>query len=167
MALDNYYQHIESFLCCLYCFASLFLFGFLCVDVNNRIQCLVRFFFQPQSRGTWYQMRGRVTSHMLVGWFPALFFVVTYAALEQSNAVTIGYGGNTGCWITNRVANVCIFTAPVALSLLFVYFIRAIEAIRQTGVKREISQNGRKREATYKYLSESQLSRGFLGYLDF
>ena len=87
-----------------------------------------------RSRGVWYQMRGRVMRHTAVGWLPALFFVVICAALDQSNAVTIGYGGNTGCWVSNRVANLCIFTAPVALSLVFnvVYFVRTIKTIRQT-----------------------------------
>lgn len=102
-----------------------------------------------QSRGIWRQMRARVTHHMAVGWLPALIFVVTCTALDQSNVVNIGYGANAGCWISNRVANLCVFTTPVSLSLVFniVYFLRTIKAIRQTKHQTrnvtEQSQNGR------------------------
>lgn len=87
-----------------------------------------------QSRGIWRQMRARVMRHMAVGWLPTLILVVTCTALDQSNAVTIGYGANAGCWISNRFANLCVFTTPVSLSLVFniVYFLRTIKAIRQT-----------------------------------
>ena len=87
-----------------------------------------------QSRATWRQMRARVVRHMTVGWIPALIFVIICVALDQSNFASFGYGGNTGCWISNRVANLCVFTTPVALSMAFniIYFLRTIQAIRQT-----------------------------------
>lgn len=87
-----------------------------------------------RSRRVWRQMRARVMRHMAVSWLPALIFVLTCSALDQSNVANIGYGGKMGCWINNRVANFCVFTAPVALSTAFniVYFLRTIKAIRQT-----------------------------------
>lgn len=101
-----------------------------------------------QSRGIWHQMRARVMRHMAVGWLPALIFVVTCTALDQSNVFSIGYGGKTGCWISNRVANLCVFTTPVALSMLFniVYFLRTIKAIRETNRQnRNLTEQTQKR----------------------
>ena len=101
-----------------------------------------------RTRGIWRQMRSRVMRHMAVGWFPALLFVVILAVLDQSNVVSIGYGGNMGCWINNRAANLCIFTAPVALSSIFnaVNFLRTIKAIRQTELQtRNIAESSQKR----------------------
>ena len=100
------------------------------------------------SRGIWRQMRGRVMRHMAVGWLPALIFVVTCTALDQSNVVNIGYGGKSGCWISDRVANLCVFTTPVALSMVFniVYFLRTIKAIRQTKRRtRNLTEQSQKR----------------------
>ena len=101
-----------------------------------------------QSRGIWREMRARVMRHMAVGWLPALIFVVICTALDQSNVANIGYGGNTGCWISNRVANLCVFTTPVALSTAFniVYFLRTIKAIRQTKRQtRNLTEQSQKR----------------------
>ncbi|XP_078358076.1 uncharacterized protein LOC144642825 [Oculina patagonica] len=103
---------------------------------------------QGQSRGIWRQMRARVMRHMAVGWLPALIFVVTCTALDQSNVLYIAYGGKMGCWISNRVANLCIFTTPVALSVVFniVYFLRTIKAIRETNRQtRNLTEQSQKR----------------------
>ena len=87
-----------------------------------------------RARGISCKMHSRVTNHVVFGWLPALIFVAICVALDQSNAVTIGYGGNMGCWINNRVANICIFTTPVAVSLVInaLFFLRTIKAIRKT-----------------------------------
>ena len=101
-----------------------------------------------QSREIWRQMRARVMRHVTVGWLPTLLFVVTCTTFDQSSVVTIGFDANAGCWISNRVANLCVFSTPVSFSLVFniAYFLRAKKAIRQT--KRQTrnatkqSQNG-------------------------
>ena len=87
-----------------------------------------------RSRGISCKMHSRVTNHVVFGWLPAFIFVTICVALDRSNAVTIGYGGNMGCWINNRVANICIFTIPVAVSLVInaLFFLRTIKAIRKT-----------------------------------
>ena len=85
---------------------------------------------------------------MAVGWFLALLLIVICVVLDQSSVVSIGYGRNMGCWINNRAANLCIFTAPVALSIAFnaVYFLRTIKPIRQTELQtRNVAERLQKR----------------------
>ena len=78
----------------------------------------------------------RIAVTMTIGWIPLVLFVSGCVALDQSNVVTIGYGGNKGCWINNSWANLFVFALPVGISLVwnavfFTLFLTAFQRTRQ------------------------------------
>ena len=71
---------------------------------------------------------------IVTGWLSAFVFVIVCVSLDQSNVVTLHYGGIKGCWINNSIANLFFFVVPVALFIVFniVYFVLTVVAIRKT-----------------------------------
>ena len=86
----------------------------------------------------------RLLRRFSLGWLCVLGFVVVCVALNQSNTVTLQYGGTKGCWINNAYANLFFFGLPVALSLSFnvIFFALTVRAIRKTNNQtRRVTQN--------------------------
>ena len=84
----------------------------------------------PSSRKRCFNLARRI----MIGWLPALAFVLVCFALDQSNTVAFHYGGIKGCWINNPTENWYFFVFPVAVSLSFnaVFFVVTARAIRIT-----------------------------------
>ena len=80
------------------------------------------------------KMRCKLLQRAMIGWLPALLFVVVCVALDQTSTVTVHYGGIKGCWINNSTANLFFFVLPVALSISFnaVCFSFTVRAIWKT-----------------------------------
>jgi dolichyl-phosphate-mannose--protein O-mannosyl transferase len=71
---------------------------------------------------------------MAVGWLPVLTYVAVCIAFDQSDVITIGYGLNDSCWITDNKAKLYFFGIPALMFTVFnlVFFSMTVKAIKQT-----------------------------------
>ena len=86
---------------------------------------------------------GKLTARFLVlGWVPALVFVVVCFSLDHSGLVAIGYGGRNHCWINNAKSNMFVFVIPVAFSILLnaLLFFLTVNSIRK--IKKQTQKVG-------------------------
>lgn len=89
------------------------------------------------------QRTGKLKARFLViGWLPALVFVVICFSLDQAGMVAIGYGGRNHCWINNVKSNTFVFIIPVAFSILFntFLFFLTVNSIRK--IRKQTQQVG-------------------------
>ena len=91
--------------------------------------------------------RKRYLRSMAIGWLSPLAFCAICFTLDQTNTVTIGYGGTKGCWIQNTSSRSYFFAIPMGVLLLndVVFFVLTVKAIRETVANAQMAATHRNR----------------------
>ncbi|EDO44707.1 predicted protein, partial [Nematostella vectensis] len=89
--------------------------------------------------------------YIALGWLPLSIFVITCVSLDQSEAVTIVYGSQQFCWITNGLATVYVFAIPIALALItdVIFYALTIRAIKTTASQAQMAAENSKRRGHF------------------
>jgi len=107
--------------------------------------------------------RKRIRRALALGWLPVLFFVVICVALDQSEVVAIQYGGIKGCWINNGRANLYVFVAPIAMSVIWnaVFFGLTVKAIHKARQQARLVTENRANQRHYSVYVKIAVLMGF------
>ncbi|KAK3729999.1 hypothetical protein QZH41_000961 [Actinostola sp. cb2023] len=88
--------------------------------------------------------------YMAVGWLSVMVYVAICVAIDQSDAVTIGYQSSKACWMANPWGILFSFAVPVALILMFniVMYALTIKAIHVTTAQARVATDHKDRRQT-------------------
>ncbi|XP_028516316.1 latrophilin receptor-like protein A [Exaiptasia diaphana] len=107
--------------------------------------------------------------YMAVGWLSAMVYVAICVALDLTNTVSIGYQSSKVCWMSNKMAVLYIFTAPVSLILAFnfVMYILTMKAINVTTAQARAAADHENRKNLFFIYIRIASAMGFTWILGF
>ncbi|KAK3700227.1 hypothetical protein QZH41_003999 [Actinostola sp. cb2023] len=107
--------------------------------------------------------------YMAVGWLSVMVFVAICIAIDQSDAVTIGYHSSKACWMANPWAILYFFAVPIALILLFntVMYVLTMKAIHATTAQTRVATDHKDRRQTFGIYVRIASVMGFTWILGF
>ncbi|KAK3730004.1 hypothetical protein QZH41_000957 [Actinostola sp. cb2023] len=107
--------------------------------------------------------------YMAVGWLSVMVYVAICVAIDQSDAVTIGYQSSKACWMANPWGILFSFAVPVALILMFniVMYVLAMKAIHLTTAQARVATDHKDRRQTFGIYVRIASAMGFTWILGF
>jgi len=107
--------------------------------------------------------------HMAVGWLSVMVYVAICIAIDQSDAVTIGYQSSKACWMANPWGILFSFAVPVALILMFniVMYVLTMKAIHVTTAQARVATDHNDHRQTFGIYVRIASAMGFTWILGF